>query len=114
MYVTLPVALFFINHPYSFRYYLKGDKGRIHDIRRLMEKPYRRIIPMHLTIIFAGVMMTYWGIFVAGPGEIASQLTSLRNAVLKNTLVLLFFLVIKTYVDVKSHISEHKKEKKGV
>jgi len=112
LYVLLPAALFFINHLYSFRYYLREDKGQIHDIRKLMEKPYQRIIPMHLTIIFAGFVMTYWGIFVVESGEIASQVPSLRNAVLKNTLVLLFFLVIKTYVDVKSHISEHNKRKK--
>ncbi len=85
--IVFAAAIFFLNHLFSFFYNYKKDDAR--DIVKLMALPYSRIIPMHMTIIFGGFLM----------------------AVIKQdfaqTIVLIFFLMLKTYIDVKMHLSEH-------
>lgn len=87
----ITMVIFFINHLFSFLYYSKKldlfgiDKNRL--LGKLMFRPYARIIPMHLTIIF-GTMIMFYGMF--------------------NLLVLVLFLLLKTFADINMHISEHK------
>ncbi len=88
----IAVLAFFINHLLSFIRYSKkaiNYSFNISDVGKLMGRPYIRIIPMHLTIIFGGFFL-----FVGG----------------FNFIVLLLFMVLKTIVDLKMHQNEHKNE----
>jgi len=76
------ILAFFLNHAFSFRYNLEGDRQKVRNIGTLMFFPYARIIPMHLTIIF--------GFGLA-----------------KGTVPLLIFLVLKTFADLIMHAVEH-------
>ena len=84
--VGAPIALFFANHLFSFMQNHQADAQRRANIGVVMFFPYVRIIPMHLTIIFGGLLG------VAGKGMW--------------TLVL--FLTLKAAADVLMHIVEHR------
>ena len=77
------VALFAVNHRYSFRHHLEQDLARKPNIGTVMMFPYARILPMHLTILFG-------------------QLLGIQSA-----RTLLFFLGLKTLADVIMHKIEH-------
>lgn len=88
----ITLFIFFINHLFSFIYYFKKiDVPTMNEknilMGDLMFRPYARIIPMHFTIMFGTLII------------------SLGNF---NSFVLIFFLLLKTYADLKMHISEHK------
>ena len=88
----ITIAVFVFNHLFSFLHYAKKSVNHdfsMLDISKMMFNPYLRIIPMHITIIFGG-MFLFLGIF--------------------NWAVLLLFMVLKTVVDVKMHLTEHKDE----
>ena len=90
--LLITLIIFFINHLFSFLYYSKKIQNYSFDrtnlfISKLMFRPYARIFPMHLTIIF-GFLLLSLGFF--------------------NSVVLIFFLLLKTFADLKMHISEHK------
>lgn len=87
----LSCALFFANHLYSHIAY--RDKG-LKDFRYINEQfftPYRRIFPMHLTIIFGSIV-----IFVLAAAGIPSTLP-----------VLVLFLALKTWTDIRAHLIKH-------
>jgi len=94
--IWLSCALFFANHLYShITYRHKGPK----DYRYVNEQfftPYRRIIPMHLTIIF--------GSFFILALEVLGITTTLP--------VLVLFLLLKMYSDISAHIIKHYQEEK--
>jgi hypothetical protein len=87
-------GLFFANHFYShITYRHKGPK----DARYVNEQfftPYRRIIPMHLTIIFGSIVIFALEVF-----GITSTLP-----------VLVLFLLLKTYSDINAHLIKHYQE----
>lgn len=87
-YVFLASLVFFANHLFSFIYNFK-ENSEPKDIGNIMFSPYQRIVPMHITIMA--------GIFI---------LLIFRGA-LAEKLVLVFFLCLKTYADVKMHKFEH-------
>jgi hypothetical protein len=93
--IWLSCALFFANHFYShISYRHKGPK----DYRYVNEQfftPYRRIIPMHLTIIFGSIVIFALAVF-----GISSTLP-----------VLVLFLLIKTYSDISAHLIKHEQQK---
>ncbi|MBU1909507.1 MAG: hypothetical protein KJ726_05630, partial [Verrucomicrobia bacterium] len=78
----LCLAVFFVNHAFSFMYNLRSDRQRVMNIGTLMVFPYARILPMHLTIIFGSMLP--W-----------------------NRGVLLLFLSLKTGADLIMHVIEH-------
>lgn len=90
--VLLACGLFFANHCYSYLHH--GRKERITDdsLKELIVAPYYRIVPMHLTIMVGGFATIVFGI--AGIDA--------------TIFVLLFFLVAKTYADVRMHIDKHR------
>jgi len=94
--IWLSCALFFANHLYShITYRHKGPK----DYRYINEQffsPYRRIIPMHLTIIF--------GSFFILALEVLGITTTLP--------VLILFLLLKMYSDISAHLIKHYQEDK--
>jgi len=75
-------CIFFCNHLFS-HIYNRGRDTQIVNIGTLMFLPYARILPMHLTIIFAPAL----AIFSAIP--------------------LIIFLLLKTFADMVTHIVEH-------
>ena len=83
------VILFFLNHLYSFFVNQKKDANKLKNIGTMMFFPYARIIPMHLTIIFGGMM-------IGGP------------------FTLILFLSLKTAADAIMHLTEHKQIEKEI
>jgi hypothetical protein len=84
-------ALFFANHLYShIQYRHEGPKGA-GFVNEEFFRPYQRIIPMHLTIIFGSIIvlaLQFFGIDATMP-------------------VLVLFLLLKTRSDIFSHLSKH-------
>ncbi|HPM86105.1 MAG TPA: DUF6498-containing protein [archaeon] len=88
----ITMGIFFINHLFSFLYYSKKVQNYSFDkpdlvIARLEFRPYVRIIPMHLTLLFGSF-----------------------SVLLGFNSVVIFFLLLKTFADLKMHISEHKED----
>jgi len=81
---VLCVAVFIVNHLFSYRHNLEADLGRRPNIGTMMFFPYARIIPMHITIIMAGD----------------------RDDTSTGMLVL--FLGLKTLADLIMHMVEHR------
>ncbi len=80
-----PILLLFINHLFSFIKNRKKDNKLRKNLKEVMMYPYKRIKPMHITI----VVFLFIQVF------------------LHNSGVLVFFMLLKTYADAKSHIIEH-------
>jgi hypothetical protein len=90
----LSCGLFFANHLYShITYRHKGPK----DYRYVNEQfftPYRRIIPMHMTIIFGSIVIFALEVF----------------GIISTMPVLVLFLLLKTYSDITAHLIKHYQE----
>lgn len=80
----------FISHGYSFMVNFLGKKEYVgRTIKQQMSEPYKRIIVMHLTILFGGFLVM----------------------VLSNTLAPLLLLIgLKLFVDLYAHHREHSVE----
>lgn len=88
-YLIYAALIFLLNYIIEFIYYLR-ERELKPDLGKMMFAPYTRIIPMHITIIFAG-FVGIGGMFFS----IESGLT-----------VIIFFTLLKTLVDVISHNTE--------
>ncbi|MFH1143351.1 MAG: DUF6498-containing protein [Candidatus Eisenbacteria bacterium] len=80
--ILLCIGVFFINHLYSYRRNRQEDALRKQNLGTVMFQPYARIVPMHLTIILGMPL---------GNGTVAT----------------VFFLLLKTAVDVVMHGAKH-------
>lgn len=89
--VLLACGLFVANHAYSFLHHRHGERLTGDYLKELIVSPYYRIVPMHLTIIVGGFATIFLG-FLGIDATI---------------YVLLFFLVAKTYADVRMHLDKH-------
>jgi hypothetical protein len=90
--IWLSCGLFFVNHLYSYITYTRHQTKGTLDIIETLVSPYRRIVPMHMTIIFGGILLLI-----------------LQLAGIQSTLpVLVLFLVIKTGADMAAHIDKHR------
>ena len=95
--------LFFANHFYSYiinrdedNNLTDTDNGNTQSstalsIADIFSKPYTRIIPIHLTIMAGGVISH---IITGGPFQ--------------NIFILIFFMSLKTFMDVIAHKKKHK------
>jgi len=83
--IGLGGAIFFVDHFFSFLHNKKTDDKTNPNIGKIMFSPYARIIPMHLIILFGA------GLFLNS----------------QNQLLLIFFLLLKTAVDIIMHIKKH-------
>ena len=85
---TMTLCLF-ASHGLSFvvNYILKGERHRI-QFGTLMFSPYRRVVVMHLTVVFGGILVGYFPSY-AGP--------------------LCVLVALKTGLDVFAHYHEHRK-----
>lgn len=81
--------MFFCNHLFSYLYNKDRDTQTA-NIGTLMFLPYARILPMHLTIIFAPMFAFF------------------------ATIPLLIFLLLKTVADMITHVLEHSILKKNL
>lgn len=93
-FLLLACGGFFVHHFYSFLFHRRytGPAGKY--LQETFTWPYHRIIPMHATIIFGGFI------------SIIAMLFSIDLSM----VVLIFFLGIKTVVDVRMHIEKHREE----
>lgn len=83
--VFVCITAFLLNHAYSFVRSAESDRRIRRNIGTLMMFPYARIIPMHLTILFGGLL-------AGGTGT------------------LLLFLALKTGADGVMHAVEHRQK----
>ena len=90
--ILIACVFFFANHLYSFLFYRSHDEGERMTLMEIFVRPYARIIPMHLTIIGGGFLLAFAG----GAGMDA------------NRLVVLFFLCLKTLMDMEGHQRKHR------
>jgi hypothetical protein len=91
--VRLAIILLFISHGISFvyNYFIKGEYAHA-KIKKLMGQPYARVFVMHITIIVGGFGLMALGSPVA---------------------LLLVLVILKTIIDLKLHLREHKKARKA-
>lgn len=87
-------GIFFVNHLYSYHYNRGGERQGAEYITGAFFRPYNRIIPMHLTIIFGSIVMLVF------------QLLGFTTVL----PVLVLFLALKTYMDVQMHIRKHNEQ----
>ena len=88
---VLPIAVvFFLCQCFSFFYNRKWKSRRKLNIGTMMLFPYLRIIPMHLSFILGGFVLSMIG------GTFSSK------------VVLVIFMLLKTFADVYMHAVEHR------
>lgn len=87
-------ALFFFCHLFSFLFYGKGEERGGEYMAMAILLPYNRIVPMHLTMIIGGM--------IAGFFQLIGVVTELP--------ILVVFLLLKMYMDVRMHIVLHDRE----
>jgi hypothetical protein len=81
--IVVAVGVFGCNHGFSFSRNLEKDLLRKPHIQYVMFFPYARIVPMHIIMIFGSLFMDHM------------------------SLMLVFFLLLKTASDVIMHMIEH-------
>ncbi|NWF89052.1 MAG: hypothetical protein HXY50_06260 [Ignavibacteriaceae bacterium] len=86
-FILITSLIFLFNYLAEFIFSLKNDSSTVHSLPKLMMAPYKRIIPMHLTIILAGFVLA------GGAGIVINP----------NTTILLIFTGLKTIVDLFTH-----------
>ena len=87
-YLLLAAEFLFISHAFSFFYnYLHKGEYRRSSLEKLMGQPYKRIVVLHLAIIFGGFLLMALKAPIAG---------------------LILFIVLKIFMDVLSHLKEHR------
>jgi hypothetical protein len=82
------IAGLFVSHGISFGYnfFYKGERQRT-TLQKLMHQPYGRIVVMHVAIVFGAFLTVALGSPVG---------------------VLLILILLKTVIDVKLHLREHR------
>lgn len=94
--VLLACGVFFANHLYSFVYYRMQERDApvtADTVKEIVVAPYARIIPMHITIIAGG----FASLVLGAVGVDATP------------FILVLFLGLKTYVDVRMHLGKHER-----
>jgi hypothetical protein len=92
--IWLSCGLFFANHLYSHITYRRQGPKDAGYVNEQFFTPYRRIIPMHLTIIFGSIVIFALEIF----------------GITSTMPVLVLFLLLKTYSDITAHLIKHEQE----
>jgi hypothetical protein len=83
-FILLTSLIFFVNYFGEFIFSFKREQSSIQSLPLLMMAPYKRIIPMHLTIILAGFVL------------VGSEF----GATNPNIIILLIFIGLKTFMDL--------------
>ncbi len=85
--LTYGLVMLFASHGFSFISNFAKKEWKLTNPSQLMMQPYKRIVLMHITIIFGSFIYFVFG---------------------KSTLLLIFLVVLKTVVDITAHIKERK------
>ncbi|MFH1181944.1 MAG: DUF6498-containing protein [Candidatus Woesearchaeota archaeon] len=85
--LLIAVGGFFIAHLISFVVHFREDAGKSPE--SFTREAYRRITPMHLTMVLGGLLIKSFPQFTA------------------SSLLLILFLALRAYYDVKGHIEKH-------
>jgi hypothetical protein len=93
-FLLLACGAFFAHHAYSFFYHRETPGPAATYLKETFTYPYHRIIPLHTTIIF--------GTFIS--------MIAMAFSVDLSMIILVFFLGVKTLVDVRMHIRKHREE----
>ncbi len=83
-FILLTSLIFFIHYLVEFVFTFRQEQLTVQSLPKIMFAPYKRIIPMHLTIILSG--------FVLVGGAL--------GAVNHNIIILLIFIGLKTVMDI--------------
>lgn len=83
-FILLTSMIFAVNYLGEFIFTFRREQTSIQSLPKLMMTPYKRIIPMHLTIILSGFVLA-GGVFTAGNS---------------NMIILLIFTGLKTFIDL--------------
>jgi|WetSurMetagenome_2_1015567.scaffolds.fasta_scaffold55277_3 hypothetical protein len=87
-----PFLALLISHGVSFLYnYLGNGEYRKSNLNDLMQQPYGRVVVLHLTIIFGGFLLGFFGSPVIG---------------------MLILITIKTVIDLRAHLLQHEQYNK--
>jgi hypothetical protein len=88
---VLPIAVvFFVTQCFSFFYNRKWDEAPKSNIGTVMLFPYLRIIPMHLSFILGGFVVSEIG------GTSSSR------------IIMVIFMLLKTFADIFTHAAERR------
>jgi hypothetical protein len=87
-------GIFLASHLFSFLFYRSGEKRGGEYMAMAILLPYNRIVPMHLTMIIGGM--------IAGLLQLLGIVSELP--------VLVVFLLLKMYMDIRMHIVLHDRE----
>jgi hypothetical protein len=87
VFILLTSLVFFINYLVEFIFSFRREQSIVQSLPKLMMAPYKRIIPMHLTIILSGFVL------VGGAVGVTNS----------NVVILLIFIGLKTLMDLFSH-----------
>lgn len=83
-FIMLTSMVFAVNYLGEFIFTFRREQTTIQSLPKLMMAPYKRIIPMHLTIILSGFVLA-GGVFTVGNS---------------NMIILLIFTGLKTFIDL--------------
>ena len=86
-FILLTSLIFFVNYLMEFIFTLRREQSTVQSLPKLMMAPYKRIIPMHLTIILSGFVMVGGAFSTTDP----------------NITILLIFIGLKTFMDLVTH-----------
>jgi len=108
----ITAAILALSHGYSFWKNVLGDPAGLvitqENVARVMNAPYPRIIPMHLTIIFSGFLMIPLA-FLEVIAEAIWPGAAVAGAMwLVKLAVLALFMGIKTAADLYTHLSRYR------
>lgn len=95
--VRAACLIFFVNHLYSWLSHRRDARRGGTFILEEFVRPYARIVPMHLTIMFGSVLTIVLSLLGFSAG----------------TLVLVLFLLLKTYTDLRMHLAKHDGERQS-
>jgi hypothetical protein len=86
-FILLTSLIFFVNYLGEFIFIFKREQAVIPSLPRVMFAPYRRIIPMHITITASGFVLVGGAFSAADP----------------SLIILLIFIGLKTFMDLVTH-----------
>ncbi len=94
--IWIPTLLFLINHLFSFLYNYENDSKREKSFNETIFNTFKRAIGMHVIILFSAFI-----------SNLATEWGFRKYFIVYSLIYIIFFMIIKTIVDVKMHQKEH-------
>jgi hypothetical protein len=89
--IWVACGLFFFNHLYSYLFHRGNEIQGAKFVTAEFFRPYNRIIPMHMTIIFGSIVI------------LGLEFLGIKSFI----PVLVLFLGLKTWMDIRIHLRKH-------